>query len=336
MSKLLSREHRADSTVRARGGASAFAARLGRALLRFVLLLFAASVIIFVLLRAVPGGPARVALGVSATDEAVAELSRRLGTDRPLVVQYLDWVGGMLTGNFGISMASGTELAPVVAERAGASLTLTVIAMVCSLAIAVPAGTYLARRRGHADAALINALTQVGIVVPSFLVGILAVACFSVRLGWLPANGWGTPSHIVLPVFALTLVQASILTRYVRAAISEELTKDYVRTARASGASVSTALARHALRNAALPVLTVTGVQLSTLIVGAVVIERVFAVPGLGSMLIDAVSTRDLTAVQTVMMCIVAFTLAVNLAVDVSYAAIDPRTRQAGRPGRFA
>ena len=121
-----------------------------------------------------------------------------------------------------------------------------------------------------------------------------------------------------------------------RAAISEELTKDYVRTARAGGASVSTALARHALRNAALPVLTVTGVQLSTLIVGAVVIERVFAVPGLGSMLIDAVSTRDLTAVQTVMMCIVAFTLAVNLAVDVSYAAIDPRTRQAGRPGRFA
>lgn len=308
--------------------ARAFVARAGRAVGRFLLLLAAASLIIFLLLRAVPGDPARVALGVSATEEDVAELSHRLGTDRPLVVQYFDWVGGMLTGDFGISMASGTELAPLVAERAAVSLTLTLVAMACSLIIAIPLGMYLAHRSGRPDAAIIDALTQVGIVVPSFLVGILAVALFSVRLGWLPANGWGTPAHAVLPVFALTLVQAAILTRYVRAAIAEEMTKDYVRTARANGASISKALVHHALRNAALPVLTVTGVQLSALIVGAVVIERVFAIPGLGSMLIDAVSTRDLTQVQSVMMCIVAFTLLANLAVDLSYAAIDPRTRR--------
>ena len=305
-----------------------FAARVGRALARFALLLAAASLIIFLLLRAVPGDPARVALGVAATEDDVAELARQLGTDRPLVTQYFSWVTGMLTGDFGISMASGTPLGPQLAERAGVSLMLTLTAMAVSVCIAVPLGVYLARRRGHADAAIVDGLTQVGIVVPSFLVGILAVALFSVRLGWLPANGWGTPTHAVLPVVALTLVQASILTRYVRAAIAEELEKDYVRTARASGASISTALARHALRNAALPVLTVTGVQLSALIVGAVVIERVFAILGLGSMLLDAVGNRDLTQVQSVMMCIVAFTLLVNLAVDVSYAAIDPRTRR--------
>ncbi|WP_297591216.1 ABC transporter permease [uncultured Corynebacterium sp.] len=305
-----------------------FAARAGRALARFALLLAAASLIIFLLLRAVPGDPARVALGVAATEEDVAELARHLGTDRPLVTQYFSWVTGMLTGDFGISMASGTPLGPQLAERAGVSLVLTLTAMAVSVCIAIPLGVYLARRRGHADAAIVDGLTQIGIVVPSFLVGILAVALFSVRLGWLPANGWGTPAHAVLPVVALTLVQASILTRYVRAAIAEELEKDYVRTARASGASISTALACHALRNAALPVLTVTGVQLSALIVGAVVIERVFAIPGLGSMLLDAVGNRDLTQVQSVMMCIVAFTLLVNLVVDVSYAAIDPRTRR--------
>ncbi|MCT2339189.1 ABC transporter permease [Corynebacterium sp. p3-SID1056] len=305
-----------------------FAARVGRAVARFALLLAAASLIIFLLLRAVPGDPARVALGVSATDADVAELAHRLGTDRPLLTQYFSWVTGMLTGDFGISMASGTALGPQLAERASVSLVLTLVAMGVSLCIAIPLGVYLARRRGHADAALVHGLTQVGIVVPSFLVGILAVALFSVRLGWLPANGWGTPAHAVLPVVALTLVQASILTRYVRAAVAEELDKDYVRTARASGASISAALVRHALRNAALPVLTVTGVQLSALVVGAVVIERVFAIPGLGSLLLDAVANRDLTQVQAIMMCIVAFTLLVNLAVDVSYAAIDPRTRR--------
>lgn len=298
--------------------------RAAAAVGRFLALLAAASVLIFLLLRAVPGDPARVALGVTATDEAVAELSRRLGTDRPLTVQYVDWVGGLLTGDFGISMASGRELAPTIAERAGTSLVLTVAAMVVALALAVPLGVLLARRPNP----LLAGLTQVGIAVPSFLVGILAVALFSVRLGWLPANGWGTPAHAVLPVASLALVQGAILTRYVRAAVTEEMGKDYVRTGRSQGASISEVLYASVLRNAALPVLTVTGLQLSTLIVGAVVVERVFAIPGLGSMLLDAVGNRDLTTVQTVMMLLVAFTLLVNLVVDLLYAVIDPRSRR--------
>jgi len=302
---------------------------------RFVSLLFAASVIIFLLLRAVPGDPARIALGVTASEEDVAELASQLGTDRPLVVQYFDWVGGMLTGNFGTSLTSKQDITPLVIDRMQVSLILTVSAMVLSIAIAVPLGTYLVRRRGKLDTAIVSALTQVGIAVPSFLVGILAVVVFSVWLGWLPANGWVPPNagfgaflaHLVLPVIALALVQAAILTRYVRSAVNEELDKDYVRTARAVGLSTRQALYRHALRNAFLPVLTVTGLQFTTLIVGAVVIERVFALPGLGSMLLDAVATRDLTTVQTLMMLLVVFTLAVTLVVDVLYRFIDPRLR---------
>ena len=296
--------------------------------LRFTLLLAAASVIIFALLRAVPGDPARVALGVSATEDAVAELNARLGLDRPLPAQYLDWVGGLLTGDFGISMSSGKDITQTVLERAGVSLTLTLVAMAVSLAVAVPVGVYLARRSHSPGGVIVGGLSQLGIVVPSFLVGIALVALFSVRLGWLPANGWGTPAHAVLPVASLALVQASILTRYVAAAVREEMGKDYVRTGRALGASIGNVLVTSALRNAALPVITVVGVQLASLVVGAVVIERVFTIPGLGTMLLDAVGNRDLSTVQTVMMLIVAFTLVVNLIVDLLYAVVDPRIRR--------
>ena len=306
--------------------------QIGLALLRFVLMLFAASVIIFVLLRAVPGDPARIALGVTATDEDVAALAAQLGTDRPLVVQYFDWIGGLLTGDFGVSLSSQQDITPLVWDRVQVSLILTVSAMVLSLLIAIPLGTLLARR----NSAMLGALTQIGIAVPSFLAGILAIAVFSVWLGWLPANGWSPPnagfgkflSTLVLPVVSLTLVQAAILTRYVRSAVAEEMDKDYVRTARSIGLSTREALYRHALKNALLPVLTVAGLQMSTLIVGAVVIERVFVIPGVGSMLLDAVATRDLTTVQTIMMLLVVFTLAVTLLVDLLYRLVDPRLRR--------
>lgn len=294
-------------------------------LLRLLALLAAASVVIFLLLRAIPGDPARIALGLNASDEAVAELSHTLGTDRPLVAQYVSWIIAMLRGDFGVSLASGADLGPVIWQRAGVSLVLAVAAMALSLALALPAGIWLARR----NSTVLSGLTQLGIAVPSFVVGIVAVAVFSVHLGWLPANGWGTVAHAVLPVLSLTAVQTAILARYIRTAVSEELGRDYVRTARATGASMPQVVREHVLRNAALPVLTVVGIQLSALVVSAVVVEQVFAIPGLGSFLLDSVRNRDITAVQSTMMLLVAFTLLVNALVDIAYGVVDPRVRRA-------
>ncbi|AOX05200.1 ABC transporter permease [Corynebacterium sp. NML98-0116] len=294
-------------------------------LLRLLALLAAASVVIFLLLRAIPGDPARIALGLNASDEAVAELSHSLGTDRPLVAQYVGWIAAMLRGDFGVSLASGADLGPVIWQRAGVSLVLAVAAMVLSLAIALLVGIWLARR----NSAVLSGLTQLGMAVPSFVVGIVAVAVFSVRLGWLPANGWGTAAHAVLPVLSLTAVQTAILARYIRTAVSEELERDYVRTARSTGASMAQVVREHVLRNAALPVLTVVGIQLSALVVSAVVVEQVFAIPGLGSFLLDSVRNRDITAVQSTMMLLVAFTLLVNALVDIAYGVVDPRVRRA-------
>lgn len=294
-------------------------------LLRLLALLAAASVVIFLLLRAIPGDPARIALGLNASDEAVAELSHSLGTDRPLVAQYVGWIVAMLRGDFGVSLASGADLGPVIWQRAGVSLVLAAAAMVLSLAIALPVGIWLARR----NSAVLSGLTQLGMAVPSFVVGIVAVAVFSVRLGWLPANGWGTAAHAVLPVLSLTAVQTAILARYIRTAVSEELERDYVRTARSTGASMTQVVREHVLRNAALPVLTVVGIQLSALVVSAVVVEQVFAIPGLGSFLLDSVRNRDITAVQSTMMLLVAFTLLVNALVDIAYGVVDPRVRRA-------
>ncbi|MFS0131585.1 ABC transporter permease [Corynebacterium striatum] len=303
-----------------------------KALAKFVLTLFAASVAIFLLMRAVPGNPARVALGVNATEDAVAELTQTLGLDRPLITQYFEWVGGQLSGNFGTSLSSQQDITPLVLDRAQVSLILVGLAIVLALAGAVPMGMWLARTGNT----FVSALTQIGIAVPSFLVGIIMVAFFAVRLGWLPANGWIPPdqdfggfiARLIMPVISLALVQGAMLTRYVRSSIVDVMDQDYIRTARALGLSHSEALRRHGLRNAALPVLTVTGLQLTTLIVGAVVIESVFVIPGLGSMLLDAVSNRDLTTVQTLVMLLVFFTLAINLTTDLAYRVIDPRLKE--------
>lgn len=303
-----------------------------KALAKFVLTLFAASVAIFLLMRAVPGNPARVALGVNSTDDAVAELTQTLGLDRPLLTQYFEWVGGLLSGNFGTSLSSQQDITPLVLDRAQVSLILVGLAILLALAGAVPIGMWLARTGNT----FVSALTQIGIAIPSFLVGIIMVAFFAVRLGWLPANGWIPPdqdfggfiARLIMPVISLALVQGAMLTRYVRSSIVDVMDQDYIRTARALGLSHAEALRRHGLRNAALPVLTVTGLQLTTLIVGAVVIESVFVIPGLGSMLLDAVSNRDLTTVQTLVMLLVFFTLAINLATDLAYRVIDPRLKE--------
>lgn len=309
---------------------------LARGAVKYVTTLFAASILIFFALRIVPGNPAEVALGVTATPEAVAQLSSSMGLDRPIVEQYFSWVGNMLRGDFGSSLLSSTDISTEVVDKLMVSLILVGLGMTTALCLAVPLGLWAARRADKADGVIIAALGQIGIAIPSFLAAILLITVFSVRLGWFPANGWVVPSsdfsgfvsRLILPVFSLGIVQAAIMSRYVRSAALEVMNADFMRTARAQGLSMGQALRRHGVRNAALPVLTVTGVQLATLLVGAVVIEKVFVIPGLGSMLLSAVSNRDLPTVQTIVMLLVVIAVVINAIVDLLYVIIDPRIRR--------
>ncbi|WKD60647.1 Glutathione transport system permease protein GsiC [Corynebacterium ciconiae DSM 44920] len=308
---------------------------LARAAARFTLTALVASVVIFVLLRLIPGDPAAIALGVNATDDLIRQKQAELGTDRPLIAQYATWMGGLLSGHWGVSMQSGEDITPIVWDRLQVSLILMGTSMALALAIAVPLGMWAAIRRHRPDGVAITAMSQVGVALPSFLAGILLVSVVSVRWGVLPANGWVPPgadptgfiARLILPTLALASVQAAIMTRYVRSAVLDVLHQDFMRTALAKGMTVWQAMRAHGLRNAALPVVTVTGLQMAALIVGAVVIERVFVLPGVGSYLLDAVTGRDLTAVQSVVMLLVLIVLLTTLLVDVSYSLLDPRLR---------
>lgn len=305
-------------------------------LLRFVASYLVATVVVFLFMRLIPGDPAQVALGVNATPELLEKTRHEFGTDRPLIVQYFDWVGGILRGDFGVSYVTRQDISPLVIDRLQVSLILVLTAMVVALLIAIPLGTLAAVKHRNFSGVVIGMGSQLGVAIPGFLAGILLVVVFAVGLGWLPANGWTAPGvdfadfvrRLILPVVALASVQGAILTRYVRSAVLEVMGEDYLRTARSKGLSKTGSLFRHGLRNAAIPVITVTGVQIAALIIGAVVIERVFVIPGLGSMLLDAVSTRDLLTVQSVVMVLVAITLVLNLVVDILYTVIDPRLRK--------
>jgi peptide/nickel transport system permease protein len=243
----------------------------------------------------------------------------------------------MLRGDFGVSYVTGAPITPLVVNSIQVTLILVLSAMALALLIALPLGTAAALLRGRSLGTLLSALSQVGVAIPNFLAGILLVMVFSLGLGWFPSSGWQAPifglggflSHLVLPVFALALVQAAILTRYVRSAVLEVMREDYLRTARAKGRTTGAALVVHGLRNAAIPVVTVAGVQLATLLIGAVVIEQVFVLPGMGSELVRAVANRDLLTVQAIVMVLVFLVLTLNLIIDLLYSLLDPRVRNA-------
>ena len=301
----------------------------------FVLSLIVSSMIVFVFMAVLPGDPARVALGVDASEESVQALRVQFGLDQPLVVQYLDWVRGLVTFDPGVSYISQVAIGPQIADRLLVTIWLVAAAMAVAVVIALPLGTLMAVRHRRLSGLVLSGLSQLGVAVPAFLAGILLITVFAVQLKWLPPGGWTPPAEdpveflrrLALPALALGLVQGAVLARYVRSAVLDVMREDYMRTARSKGLRPGQALMRHGLRNAAVPVVTVLALQLATLLIGTVVIERVFVVPGLGSLLLDSVSNRDLVLVQTVVMILVVAVLFVNFVVDLAYLLIDPRLR---------
>ncbi|WP_099824813.1 ABC transporter permease [Oceaniglobus indicus] len=311
-----------------------FAYALGRAF-SLVVSLAVASVVVFLVIEVAPGDPASYMLGVNARPDTIAALRAELGLDAPTVVRYVRWVGGMLTGDFGTSYAYRSPVSEMIVERLAVSLPLALYALVLAVVIAFPAGIFAASRRGRRGDVGVMVATQIGVAIPNFWFAMLAVSFFAINLGWFAAGGFpGWDAGIVagvkaltLPAVALALPQAAILARVMRSSLIDMLGEDFIRTARAKGLNRRQALWRHALRNAMIPVLTIIGLQFSFLLAGAIIIEQVFYLPGLGRLVFQSISQRDLIVVESVVMLLVFAVIMVNFVIDLAYALVDPRLR---------
>ncbi|HET9538410.1 MAG TPA: ABC transporter permease [Mesorhizobium sp.] len=297
--------------------------------------LLVASLVVFTILEILPGDPARLMLGMNATEDAVQALREQMGLNQPLLWRYLDWVGGLLTLDLGRSYTYSVPVIDLVAERIVVSLPLALIALLLSTAIAIPVGIFSASRRGTAADTLTMGAAQFGVAVPNFWFALLLIYVFAVWLRLVPAGGfpgwsagiWACLKALILPAVALALPQAAILARVTRSSLLEVLGEDYIRTARAKGIPRRSVLWNHALRNALIPVLTILGLQFAFLLAGTIIIENVFYLPGLGRLVFQAITQRDLIVVESVVMLLVVAVIAVNLLVDFSYALVDPRLR---------
>jgi peptide/nickel transport system permease protein len=307
-----------------------------RRLISLALSLAAASLAIFAVIEVVPGDPAAYMLGLNARPETVAALRDQLGLNASAPLRYLRWIGGMMQGDFGLSYTYRVPVSHLVSQRLAVSLPLALYALALAVLIAVPAGLVAAARRGRlADAAVMGA-TQIGIALPNFWFAMLLVLAFALHWQLFPAGGFSGWTQglatglraLTLPALALALPQAAILARVLRSALIETLGQDYIRTARAKGLTRGQTIRRHALRNALIPVLTILGMQFSFLLAGAIIIENVFYLPGLGRLIFQAITQRDLIVVESVVMILVCAVILVTFLVDLAYAAIDPRLRK--------
>ncbi|MUZ71726.1 ABC transporter permease subunit [Agrobacterium vitis] len=304
-----------------------------------VLTLAAVSILIFVLMDVLPGDPAAVMLGTSASPDTLAALRHELGLDQPLAIRYLHWLAGALTGDLGQSYTYGVPVAGLIGERLTVTLPLAVMAILLSMAIAIPMGVASASRRNSGFDYAAGFLSQLFIAVPGFWVGLLLVLGFSISLGWMPAGGFagwqaGFGSALLsltLPAVALALPQAGVLTRVTRSAVLEVMNEDFVRTARAKGLTRRAALWRHAVPNALVPVMTILGLQFTFLIAGAILIENVFNLPGLGRLAYQALNQRDIIVMQDVVLFFAGLVIIMNFLVDLSYLMLDPRLRGRGK-----
>ncbi|MBW9093782.1 ABC transporter permease [Microbacterium jejuense] len=310
-------------------------------LTRFALLLLGllvASVLIFLTLRVLPGDIAQLIGGVNSSPEQIAAIRTQLGLDRPLAVQYLEWIGGVLRGDLGTSLLTGTPVVDELVQKAQVTVPLGILALLVAVIISVPLGVLSAMRRGHADGTALSVGSQTLAAVPVVWAGMMLVVVFAVWLGWLPAQGfpragWGDAAAafraLILPALTIGIVEGAMLLRFVRSATLQAVGQDFVRTAAAKGLTRDAALIRHGLPVVGLSVITVLGLQVAGIIVGAVVIEQLFSLPGIGRMLVADVAARDLPKVQGELLALTGFVLVVGFVVDLAHRMIDPRQREA-------
>ena len=301
----------------------------------FVATLFFVSGLVFVVVRVLPGDPALVIIGPEGSPEAAARLREALGLNRPLPLQYVEWLTNALQGDLGVSLQYDLPVGRLIASRLPVTLPLTLMAALLMAATALPVGLYAARRHRRAGDYLAMAVSQIGVAIPGFWAGLLLILLFSVHLGWVQSGGfagwsaglWPGVRSLLLPAVALGLFQAAVLVRATRSSVLDVLGEDYVRTARAKGVSELSVIGKHTLRNALIPIVTVAGVQLGQLMAGAIILESVFALPGLGRLALGAITARDLPVVQGVTLFVASSIVFINFAVDLLYVVLDPRIR---------
>ena len=312
---------------------------LFKRVLTLIATLLATSVIVFAVLEVLPGNAAQVLMGPDADPAAVAAKATELGLDQPALQRYFGWMGGLLRGDMGLSYTYGSPVSELIVERLALTIPLAVLAMLLTTVIALAVGVYAASRHNSAGDVWLMTLAQIGIAIPNFWFAILLILLFSVKLQWFSAGGFpgwtedagGGPLEalkaLLLPAIALAVVQAAILARITRSAVLEVLREDFVRTARAKGLTQRAALWGHVLRNAMIPVVTVMGLQFANLLAGTIVVENVFYLPGLGRLIFQSISNRDLIVVRNCVMLLAAMVVIVNFVVDILYAVIDPRVK---------
>jgi len=300
-----------------------------------VVLLFLVSLTVFSVLFVLPGDPAQIILGMNATPETLANLRAELGLDKPFWVQYGDWIGGLLTGRSSQSINYDMPVDTLILSRLAVTGPLALMAMVFAVVISIPLGIYAARHQNRPGDVAVMFFTQLGLATPEFWLGILLILLFAVQWGLFSAGGfpgweanfWGSVQALLLPAFALGVIRASILVRLTRSSMLDVLREDYIRTARAKGLRERTVIYIHALKNALVPVLTILGLQLGQLLAGAIIIENVYYLPGLGRLVFQAIGQRDLPVVREIVLFMAAAVVLVNFLVDITYAVVDPRFR---------
>lgn len=300
----------------------------------FIATLLVVSVVVFAVMNVLPGDPALTILGLDATDDALAALREQLGLNQPLLVRYFSWVWNALQGDFGISHSFRVPVSELVVERLPMTVSLAVAGMIFTLVIALTLGIGAAARHRKVGDWGVMFISQIGIAVPVFWLSMLLVLLFAVKLRWLPPGGfpgWSDPvaalRSLVLPTIALGVVQSAVLARVTRSSALEVMRQDFVRTARASGLSRRRVLWRHVLPNALVPIVTIVGMQFAALVTGTIVIENVFYLPGLGRLIFQSISNRDLPTVQALVMLFAAIVVTANFVVDLLYVVIDPRLK---------